>query len=352
MFTQRLDQGAFARIRLGLICTLVIVLFSLTARTQAQGCVAAPGGRYVNSPGTYLASPIAAYSDAACANRSGTVGVGSFGWVYGSFGVSTAAQLCRQVHGDLEDVSARALSASNFFSCTVSGRDGSGGGKRSGDGAARSVRFEPGLSLPLAGLRLRAFDGPESGIQFKRIGIYYVGSQPALDMGFLDAVDVWGHIGSGYVVCFPQLGRIVFLDAATAPRSLVNVEYAHDEEGYTCASLDRAGTLVLVGSAEGQPPPEAETAPNETEETDNTAIRQATDDPLDTAIDLEGCSLTTTLNLRLRRRPWSGIRAVIPSYTTLDALARTEHWFKVIYDDRTGWIAGWHTWREGVCDWT
>ena len=140
-------------------------------------------------------------------------------------------------------------------------------------------------------------------------------------MGVLDTVDIWSNIGSGYSVCFPQIGRIVFLDAATSPRSLVYPEY-HHEDGYTCATMTIAGTMVLVETAETTATPEASTR------------RPGTNDSIDDAIGLEVCSVTTLVNLRLRAAPWGKIRDVIPANTELRAKARTKSWFNVMSSKR------------------
>ena len=104
-------------------------------------------------------------------------------------------------------------------------------------------------NLPLDGLRLHAFDGMNNGIQFRRLDNCGVGDPAVFEMGFLDAVDIWSNVGSGYSVCFPEKGRIVFLDAATSPRTLMEIEY-FIEDDRTCAAMDRAGTMVLVETAD------------------------------------------------------------------------------------------------------
>ena len=122
---------------------------------------------------------------------------------------------------------------------------------RSRSGGVGGSYFRDIPNLPLIGLKLRAFDGADTGIQFRRLSQYYVGIQSVLDMGVLDVVDVWSNIGSGYEVCFPVPGRVVLLDAATSPREVVPLEtYAMDS--HTCASSDRAGTMVLVETEAGR----------------------------------------------------------------------------------------------------
>ena len=189
-----------------------------------------------------------------------------------------------------------------------------------------------GIDLPLTGLRLHAFDGMGSGIQFRRLDNCGVGDQTVIDMGFLDAVDIWGNIGRGYSVCFPRIGRIVFLDAATSPRTLMDVENVIDN-GYTCAAMNRAGTMVLVNAPAG-------TVAQTSTSTTQTTRRPGTDDSINDAIDLEDCAVTTLVNLRMRAGPWGKIVDVIPADSDVPAKARTKSWFNVTYLEQEGWERG------------
>ena len=180
-----------------------------------------------------------------------------------------------------------------------------------------------------------------SGIQFRRLDSCGVGDPAAFEMGFLDAVDIWGNVGSGYEVCFPQIRRIVFLDAATAPRTLIFPDYSLDN-GWTCASLHIAGTMVLVLAQEEESEPQTST----------TTISPGTNDPVSSAIELENCAVTPLVNLNLRAAPWSRILDTIPRGTQVPAKARTQSWFRVTYADRDGWSAAWLTNTDGDCDWT
>lgn len=213
--------------------------------------------------------------------------------------------------------------------------------------AIGSARGRSGVAppqLPLTGLRITAFDGMDSGIQFRRLTNYGVGDPAVFEMGYLDAVDIWSNVGSGYEVCFPQVGRIVFLDAATAPRTLLYPDYRFDD-GWACATMDRAGTMVLV-----EAPPETKT---ETQTTTATATRRAgTDDSVADAIALNGCWVTPRVNLRLRRAPWGGILHVIPRGTEVAAAARTPSWFNLSYGGAVGWSAAWLVDSEGECDYS
>lgn len=262
------------------------------------------------------------------------------GPVYGPTDSAAAMSACRAKYAQTTHV--------ELFSSTVSGwgcwyivgqtvRFGSGG---SGSGAQDYFRDIP--NLPLSGLKLRAFDGPDSGIQFRRLTQFYIGVQSVLDMGVLDAVDVWGNTGSGYEACFPGPGRVIFLDAATSPRTVVNLEHSVQGE-YTCATSGRAGTMVLVKPDEDAP----------TQTTRPVVTRRpGTNDSVDTAISLQDCSITPRFNLRLRAAPWGGIRGIVPVGASVAATARTKSWFKISYQDQSGWSAAWLANSQGNCDWT
>ena len=86
-------------------------------------------------------------------------------------------------------------------------------------------------------LKMTATYGLTSGIQCRRIGAAGVGNPTVTSRGVLDAVDIYGYAEQGYQLCFPQAGAIVFLDAATSPRAVVEVGYARNN-GYTCAGLE------------------------------------------------------------------------------------------------------------------
>ena len=337
---------------------LLFLLFFHAGPAQAQSCVAAPGGKYAQMSQGYIPVRSPAFSDVGCSNSDGTVGVGTHGWVYTTSGISVAAGICLSNLGGL--VTVDDLPAADFYSCSKDEEDDeddeddedptqqgirSESGRSGGDGSGARVT-QPGsllTDLGLAGLRIHAFDGMNSGIQFRRLGPGGIGIQSVLNLGFVDAVDVWGKIGSGYTVCFPQFGRVLFLNAATSPRSVESVENWFNE-GYTCASRALAGTLVLVKPGESQVVPEATSAVT-------TVAKPGTDDSIDDAIDLENCIVTTLVNLRLRRAPWGTIRVVIPLNTSLIAMARTKHWFNVSYNEKSGWSAAWLMDTAGACSW-
>ena len=283
--------------------------------------------------------------DLGCFTVGGSISPPGGGWAYAS-SAGAALSLCERNLSNVAGVSVDPKSRfGSFYICKLEsgGTDDSREKPRaiqvaigkSADGEIELATVTGRENLPLTGLLLKAADGMNSGIQFRRLDAWGIGIQEVLDMGFLDAVDVWSNIGSGFEVCFPQSGRLVFLDAASSPRSIKQVrQYSRD--GYTCASMDRAGTMVLV---EPMPDQDAPAASTPTEEDVNTAIQ------------LEGCSITPVVNLRLRGAPWGKILDVVPQGTRVAAQARTESWVKVKYSQQQGWSAAWLTKTEGECAW-
>ncbi len=102
----------------------------------------------------------------------------------------------------------------------------------------------PALSQA-TGIAVSATYGLTSGIQCQRLNGAGIGVQSIIDAGFIDAVDIWGYVVQGVEVCFPQAGRILFLDARTIPRAIVPLE-SNVVNGMTCASISSPGSLVLM----------------------------------------------------------------------------------------------------------
>ena len=95
------------------------------------------------------------------------------------------------------------------------------------------------------GIAVRATYGLESGIQCQRIDGGGIGISSIVEAGFIDAVDIWGYVDQGVEVCFPQSGRLLFLDARTSPRTVSPLE-STVVNGMTCASISSPGSLVLM----------------------------------------------------------------------------------------------------------
>ena len=335
----------FKRVALSLLCLLIPALLtpSVQGQSACEFVIDHPAGHavYISIPAdkTITSSPTT-YLDPGC-NTVDPMSLTEPPWFIRDGLVSapdaeTARKLCQSINrGPILKVTRWAYTNSVFM-CWAGRADGRATDSEPTD---ESGGCPIDTDLLLDGLRLDAFDGMGSGIQFRRLDNCGVGIQSVIDMGFLDAVDIWNKIGSGYEVCFPQIGRIVFLDAATAPRSLIFPDYNHDD-GWTCASMGIAGTMVLVNSP-----------PGTVAQTSTTTRRPGTDDSIDDAIELEACEVTPRVNLRLRAAPWGKILDVIPRDMTVVAKARTKSWFNVTYEETDGWSAAWLADSDGDCDW-
>ena len=191
-------------------------------------------------------------------------------------------------------------------------------------------------------LKMTATYGLTSGIQCKRIGAAGIYDAAISSLGVIDAVDIFGYAEQGYQLCFPQAGAIIFLDAATSPRRVVRVNF-NDSGGFTCAALDRAGTVVLVAPAALATP--AANAANHTRQ----AIKPGTNDAPKNAIPLTSCTVTPSTTLRLRTAPWGRSLGLVWEGSTAMATARTRSWYQIRHLGRDGWIAAWLTSSEGNC---
>ena len=195
----------------------------------------------------------------------------------------------------------------------------------------RSVASQPAListpdpNLPSTGELLNqqgysvsATAGLKSGMQFKRVDAAGVGNQSVLDMGFIDAIDVWGGFSGSVTVCFPQHGQIIFLDAATSPRQATTLA-SQQVNGSTCATVTSAGTVVLVSAPATQP---------------------------DAVSD---CTVTATHNLNFRATPAGRRIGRVTKGSTLTVLSRTDYWFQVDSNGATGWISAGYVIKDGDC---
>ena len=95
------------------------------------------------------------------------------------------------------------------------------------------------------GMIFEAAFGLDSGVHFRQLDGAGIGVQSIIDAGYLAALDVYGYVEQGVEVCFPQIGRVIFLDARTMPRAIVPLN-ATVRDGMTCVSISSPGSLVLL----------------------------------------------------------------------------------------------------------
>lgn len=349
---RRLFLGAGLRIdpeRLSLLFLLAALLMLLVVAApgaQAQGqCVVNSAGLFFRMSGGYAKGHVTLYGNSSCAPPVyGGFSTGKYG-IVGDWEPQAAIRSCIR-HTGKENMRVSPFGAF-YWSCEpINDYD-------SGDGAHGYSSYRAS-KLPLDSIKITAELGLNSGIQFERYDHYAVGVQSVVDRGILDVVDVWGLASQNYEVCFPQPGAIVFVDSATSPRKVVQLEsYARDD--YTCGAMNRAGQIVLVKGSSASA-------------SNNDALAQAfidaTNDEASSAIDLDNCSVFSAHNLNLRDDPWGKIITVVPKNASVPASARTESWYRVGFTEAAaktddaetsvtheGWIAVWLSEGDGDCDW-
>lgn len=157
-----------------------------------------------------------------------------------------------------------------------------------------------------------------------------IGNDAIVAEGWLAALDIWGWVGgAGTEICFNQNGKLVLLDAATAPRTRVDLA-TYSRDSRTCARIYRTGTVVLLPSAGSPPAVAPRTAPD--------------------SRDLRNCMVVTTALLNLRATPAGQVIGYAPYPARLTALARTDDWFRVDNNGEDGWISAEYVEPEGNCD--
>ncbi len=296
-----------------LLAAGLCILFVHALQAQSHVCVSYGSGRYLSvRPNALMKGTLAIFDDADCLTQTDSVEPGSRGWAYAST-QSRAKAICRS------DVAQLSGANPSLWRCIARKR-----GKLSSN-LLRPARPTGETINKETLLRLYADNGMESGIQFQRVREMGIGQPAIINLGWLDAVNVWGNVGAGYKVCFPQAGRPIFLDAAYPPRMPREAPFEMDD-GYTCVALDTAGTIVLVAD------PAANTDKSQ-------------------AIPLAGCSVTTLKNLYLRDRPEGTVQTrQIPGATRLPSWSRTAGWFAIQYDGHYGWVAERFVTAEGNCE--
>ena len=169
-----------------------------------------------------------------------------------------------------------------------------------------------------------------------------IGVQSVLDLGVVDAVDVFGELPGGtsvvlfvspVTVCLRGSGDVLFLSASDVSRTPQHLA-ATANGGFVCVSVPNSGTVVLVGSASNIPMQPADCR------TDASATT------------LANCRVTTThspLNLRAEPNTSATVIAELPYDLTLTATAHVPGWYQVIYLDGQGWISAEYVSTAGDC---
>ena len=158
-----------------------------------------------------------------------------------------------------------------------------------------------------------------------------VGRSEILERGFIDALDVWNEVPGKVEVCFRAVGWLVFLDADYAPRMEMELDHRHPD-GMTCGTIDRAGTLVLVGTA---PLTGTHTHPTNSNLPESTL-------PVSESIPLIDCQVKLVATLFLRAEPAGEIIGLVWLNSEVPAFEINGHWYKVEFEGKVGYISRYH----------
>ena len=200
-------------------------------------------------------------------------------------------------------------------------------------------------ALPGANTAVSATYGQQSGVQCQHLDGSGIGIQSIIDAGFIAAVDVWGYVEQGVEICFPQLGSITFLDAATSPRTVSTIS-SYSRGNSTCTHLTRAGSVILMPGT----PTSVAPAPAGQPEASQPAAAQ----PVTTLVAgpvQPGCPLVATGHLKHLAEPKSEAEIIgyVTRGTTVTVVSRILGWYQVTHGGLTGWVGGKYTAGTGQC---
>ena len=184
------------------------------------------------------------------------------------------------------------------------------------------------------GIYIYATYGLKSGVQCQQIDASGIGIQSIIDAGFVKAVDIWSYVEQGVQVCFDGAGPVLFLDAATVPRTIRAID-SFIIDSKTCTSIWGAGSIVLQNPQSNASDWLAATA-------QPLAVPIVTPTPI--------CMTTATAAVNVRDAPnGNRIGGVFPD-ETLRALGSVNGWYQVDYAGRSGWISADYVTLRGQCD--
>ena len=205
-----------------------------------------------------------------------------------------------------------------------------------------------------ANIEVKATYGITSGIECNHFKPELTGVDDALD-----AVDLWAYVEQGAEICIQGGGRLLFLDAAYAPRRRMALP-SYVKNGMTCAEVNRPGTIVR---APGSPtvlqtptitPSAAFFPPGFRTPSPTADLRTPTITPspgLAQAGQLKplfNCVVNSLFILNFRAAPWGTILGWFNGAGT--ALARTPGWYQIVYNGQIGWVSADPTLTVGLGD--
>ncbi len=184
----------------------------------------------------------------------------------------------------------------------------------------------PDVTCPHLPPRVAVF-GYVTGTQCQMVGEVVIGKTDLIERGFIDAVDVWSYVNGGVEVCFRNNGWLVFLDAAYAPRMVMELEH-YQRDGMTCGEIDRVGTVVMLREA-ATPAPE----PQPTAEPTEDAL------PLYDSIPQSDCQIKLEETLFLRAEPGGEIIGLVWLFSEVPVFEISGDWYKIEFQGVTGYIS-------------
>jgi len=183
------------------------------------------------------------------------------------------------------------------------------------------------------GITIQATFGLRSGVQCQEIDATGIGIQSLIDAGFSNAVDIWGYVEQGVQVCFDGAGPVLFLEAATVPRTIHAID-SFVIGAKTCTSIWGAGSLVLqTQQASGGAWPAATAQP--------LAVAGPTPSPQ--------CLGSITDAVNVRDAPnGRRIGGIFPG-ETVTVLDRDGGWHRLNYLGLIGWVSAQYVSLSGEC---
>ena len=174
-----------------------------------------------------------------------------------------------------------------------------------------------------------------------------IGDQSILDAGPLGAINVWGPANLQADVCFAAFGKIVFQNASTMPHSQQTLPVFYPGDGATCAYINNPGKVILL-PGEPEQIAEAQAEPTAEPKKRSNLVFLIKDD-IESAIALEHCQVRARQNIHIRLAPAGERTGLVVAGYTFTALARTDNWFKVVFDGAERWVSAHFVNRAGPC---
>ena len=172
-----------------------------------------------------------------------------------------------------------------------------------------------------------------SGVQFNKLELSAIGIGYVIAAGPLDAIDVWGWVTHSVEVCFRRHASTLFLDAASSPRTVSHLASTWDGE-WTCATITRAGTIVLM------PADSYLTTP---------PVDSAASAPASDSTPFADCMVELNYALNFRETPGGTIMMQLPHRIRLTAFQRSGDWVEVDYHGTRGWLSARYLSFIGSC---